>query len=154
MENRANRGKKGQAVTEFLITYGWAVLIIVVMVAALASLAQTGVIKSDYILTERCILSAGIACVDFAVREESASVYLMNSMGREIEILNISIGENCTGEFNHLLDYGSARVFDISGCSNGLKKARFDSQIIVHYRESRLTGSKTAKGRITAKIQP
>ncbi len=57
------RGKKAQAAMEFLTTYGWAILILLVAIVALASL---GVFKGPR-TPNVCIATAPIACTDVKV---------------------------------------------------------------------------------------
>jgi hypothetical protein len=62
-----NRGeimrRKGQAAMEFLMTYGWAILVVI---AAIAALAYFGVLDPARILPERCQFPAGMDCIDKA----------------------------------------------------------------------------------------
>ncbi len=48
-------GKKGQAAMEFLMTYGWAILVVL---AAIAALAYFGVLSPSNLLPERTIFKA------------------------------------------------------------------------------------------------
>ncbi len=53
--------KRAQAAMEFLVTYGWAIL---AMLVVISSLAYFGVFSPDRIVSERCVASTGISCVD------------------------------------------------------------------------------------------
>ena len=55
--------KKGQAAMEFLMTYGWAILVVI---AAIAALAYFGVLDPARLLPERCSAPAGMDCIDKA----------------------------------------------------------------------------------------
>ena len=55
--------KKSQAALEFLMTYGWAVLIVLV---AIGALAYFGVLSPDRFFPQRCSFPAGISCLDFS----------------------------------------------------------------------------------------
>ncbi len=61
------QGKKAQVVMEFLMTYGWAILI---GITSISSLSYFGVISPDKFLAENCNLPPGITCLDFAYNEE------------------------------------------------------------------------------------
>jgi hypothetical protein len=50
--------KKSQAAMEFLMTYGWAILVVL---AAIAALAYFGVLSPGKFIPEKCMLSPGIA---------------------------------------------------------------------------------------------
>lgn len=62
------RESKAQSAMEYLITYGWAILILGVVLAALYAL---GVLNPGTYSTQECVLSSGFACLS----------YTMNSMG-------------------------------------------------------------------------
>src|SRR3989339_453464 len=56
--------RKSQAALEFLMTYGWAILVVLV---AIGALAYFGVLSPDKFLPAKCQLPAGIACTDFKI---------------------------------------------------------------------------------------
>jgi hypothetical protein len=56
--------KKGQAAMEFLMTYGWAILVVL---AAIGALAYFGVLSPDNLLPERTSFQAPLANIDTAV---------------------------------------------------------------------------------------
>jgi hypothetical protein len=55
----SNRTRKAQSAMEYLMTYGWAILIIAVVLGALFSL---GVFSSSNLLGSACIASSGYLC--------------------------------------------------------------------------------------------
>ena len=57
-------GVRGQAALEFLTTYGWAVLVLLVMVA---SLSNFGILSPDRFLPERCLVGGGFSCGGFSL---------------------------------------------------------------------------------------
>ena len=63
MSEKLMMRKKGQAAMEFLMTYGWAILVVLV---AIGALAYFGVLSPDRFLPERCTGPAGLDCVDKA----------------------------------------------------------------------------------------
>ena len=54
--------KKAQAALEFLMTYGWAIMVVLV---AISALSYFGVLSPDNFLPNKCSFPAGISCVDF-----------------------------------------------------------------------------------------
>ncbi|MFH1174508.1 MAG: hypothetical protein V1725_05200 [archaeon] len=91
--------KKGQAAMEFLMTYGWA---IIVVLAAIAALAYFGVLSPDRLLPERTTFPAPLANIDKASIADAANtvtVTLTNSVGNQINItrlvLNGTSGTAC-----------------------------------------------------------
>jgi len=56
-----NYNKKGQAALEFLMTYGWAILVVL---AAIGALAYFGVLDPGAYLPSKCIATPGLSCVE------------------------------------------------------------------------------------------
>jgi len=72
-------GKKSQAALEFLMTYGWAIMVAMI---AIGALAYYGVLSPDKFVPEKCVLEAGIACTDFKVQEDSVVLSLRTEKAR------------------------------------------------------------------------
>lgn len=74
--------KKGQAALEFLTTYGWAILVILVMVAALSSF---GILSPDRFLPDRCSVGSEFRCNEFEVFSNgSVNLILRNQLNQEV----------------------------------------------------------------------
>ena len=58
------KNMKSQAAMEFLLTYGWAITVVVV---AIAALAYFGVLDPGRFAPSRCSLPAGLSCLDHSV---------------------------------------------------------------------------------------
>ena len=87
--------KKSQAAMEFLMTYGWAILVVLV---AIGALAYFGVLSPDKFLPNRCTLPAGIACIDHralggVAGAATIEVVLRNSLGYDLTGVAVSIGD-------------------------------------------------------------
>src|SRR3989344_976291 len=85
--------KRGQAAMEFLMTYGWAILAVLI---SIASLAYFGVLNPSRFLPESCILFPGVACIDFKVSETYVVITVQNGMGENLENLAFEIA-GCNG---------------------------------------------------------
>ena len=82
--------RKGQAAMEFLMTYGWAILVVI---AAIAALAYFGVLDPARLLPERCQSTAGMDCVDKASildASEVITVALRNNVGFDVTITGVT----------------------------------------------------------------
>jgi len=81
--------KKAQAALEFLTTYGWAFLVILIMIGALT---YFGVLKPSKLLPERCNFGAEIDCSDFQIdyAQNQLSLRLKNNLGDTINATNIN----------------------------------------------------------------
>ena len=79
--------KRGQAATEYLITYGWAFMAIIITVGALA---YFGVINPSRFIPDRCSFGSQMECTDFLLDESGVHMYLRNNYGKDIIINNIT----------------------------------------------------------------
>ena len=90
--------KKGQAAMEFLMTYGWAILVVL---AAVAALAYFGVLSPDRFLPEQCTLPSGVACLDFTVTGNSSNptfnLIIQNSAGFDMGSVAVNLSNPNTG---------------------------------------------------------
>jgi len=83
--------KKAQAAMEFLMTYGWAILVVLVVIGALA---YFGVLNPQNLLPEKCTLPMGLYCKDHIIKggtPGSISLKIENGMGQGIMITSINI---------------------------------------------------------------
>lgn len=97
--------KKAQAALEFLMTYGWAILVVLIVIAALG---YFNVLNPTMLLPEKCTLPPGFKCEDhiFNLYTGSAVLKLNNARGQDAEITGIQIGN--PGDANYCsIDTGS-----------------------------------------------
>ncbi|MDO8555865.1 MAG: hypothetical protein Q7R96_01680 [Nanoarchaeota archaeon] len=80
--------KKGQSAMEFLMTYGWAILVVLI---AIGALAYFGVLNPAKFLPSQCILFPGLSCSNFKVGASTASFVVQNGAGQNLGDLNITI---------------------------------------------------------------
>ena len=92
--------KKGQAAMEFLMTYGWAILVVL---AAIGALAYFGVLSPDRFLPKKCTMESGFGCVDFSITDGNSDgngvlvVYLTNGLGYDLTMTTGEIlFDSCT----------------------------------------------------------
>jgi len=96
--------RKSQAAMEFLMTYGWAIMVVLL---ALGALAYFGVLNPQNILPEKCTFPTGFHCQDYLVNANSSEVALRftNGKGEGMIILKIEV-EDTEGNFdNCTLDF-------------------------------------------------
>ena len=141
--------RNGQAAMEFLMTYGWALLVVL---AAIGALAYFGILAPDKFLPEKCTLIPGMACLDFKVTSSEATVLISNSLGRDITVTRVAVG-NCSESFTQEMSNGEQVQFSMTGCDNGESGSRFKEDITIDYIQADSSFDKTARGSITCKIQ-
>ena len=101
--------KRGQAALEFLMTYGWAILVVLVVIGALA---YFGVLNPTILLPEKCLLETGLECKDWAISSTAPNIRLSigNSKGKEINITMINMTS-------------SDLTLPVSGCNNTVRSS-------------------------------
>jgi hypothetical protein len=85
--------KRGQAAMEFIMTYGWAILVVLVMIGALA---YFGVLNPKNYLPEKCVAAPGFNCKDYQVQDNSGgnmkfSLALENKLGSSVDIKSVNV---------------------------------------------------------------
>lgn len=126
-------GKKAQAALEFLITYGWAILVFLI---AVGSLAYFGILSPDKFLSEKCMLPAGIACLDFEVENHRIILVLQNGLAETITINKITASANnqeCSDAQSLVMRNSEKATFTLTSCNNGASNAMFKGTINVNY---------------------
>ena len=99
--------RKAQAAMEFLMTYGWAILIVL---AVIATLAAFGVLNTDMFLKEKCVFTIGAQCSDYKIERTATTgeitLKLTNGGGEDYKITNVAFSGRhlgsavCGGGFN------------------------------------------------------
>ena len=161
------KNKKAQAAMEFLMTYGWAILVVLVVIGALA---YFGVLNPQSLLPERCTLQTGLNCRNHIVdaSDDAITLEILNGMGRTIIIktgstANGEIGNplnNCTTSADVTINNGATGeiVFDTCGtvaaAADTANKYRWDLGITWHYADADVKYASIVAGELFATVQP
>ncbi len=147
--------KKAQAALEFLMTYGWAILVVLV---AIGALAYFGVLSPDKFLPDRCTLPAGIACEEHKIVSGAGNsqIALRNSLGTNMKNVVVSIagcGDNSAAPVALIANGAEPALVNID-CDPNLPNAgvKFSGDISVTYDTDTIAGKKLT-GTITTKVQ-
>ncbi len=143
------RSKKSQAAMEFLMTYGWAILVVL---AAIGALAYFGVLSPDRFLPEKCTLPSGMACLDFRYTGSGFELVIQNSAGFDmtnvmVQINGTGCNANATGPTT--LTNGQKGTFTVT-CSPTTGKFRGD--VIINYVNQQTGMSHSKRGELIAKV--
>lgn len=125
--------RSSQAALEFIMTYGWAILVVLI---AILTLAYFGVLKPDLFLPNRCSLPAGIACLDYKVEPFQVVLVLQNSQGKGVTLNEVKVSANsqfCANNETLLLNNGEKAIITISQCNNGYAGQKFNGMINITY---------------------
>ena len=88
---------RAQAAMEFLMTYGWAILVVLVVIGALS---YFGVLSPSTLLPEKCTFPVSISCTDFAVTAGTITIGLQNGAGRDMIIRGVTANGDSLGSGN------------------------------------------------------
>ena len=139
--------RKAQAAMEFLMTYGWAILVVLVAVGALA---YFGVLSPDNFLPNRCTLPSGIGCTDHKVTSDGVSVVLRNGLGYDMSIVTVKVAGCGTDGDPATIANGEDEIYTVACTPSGSK---FSGDLNVTYTLADTGLEHTARGSIIAKIE-
>lgn len=143
--------KKGQAAMEFLMTYGWAILVVLI---AIGALAYFGVLNPSRFLPASCTLMPGLSCESFKVDATGLIVNVRNGMGSDLTNVTISVpvgAANCasaTSGAGVALNDGAAATFTVACTPTG---SRFKEDLTITYTQDGLDHTRT--GQLVAEIE-
>ena len=145
--------KRGQAAVEFLMTYGWVLLVILLAVMALA---YFGILSPGDQLPETCLFFPGLGCDSFRVNEDGVALYISNGGGRDYINVSITVlGEGpCEGDSSEVQDLkdGHKKEFFINCTVKPSSGSAFRRSIQINYTE--LEGlSHSKEGQLTTKVE-
>lgn len=115
--------KKSQAAFEFLTTYGWAFIVIGIVIAALA---YFGVLRPSKILPDRCNFNVGFSCEAYKIGSDGTlNLRLKNSLGELTTVTGITLSTesatafSCTTPPTNPANWNTGEVKDLawSGCN-------------------------------------
>ena len=115
------RMRKGQTAMEYLMTYGWAILIIMVVLAVLFYL---GVLNPTTITPNQCAFPAGFTCVTNKLASGNSKLYVVvgQGTGHSIMVLGINCTKNSSADFatNGVITYGTGNNVTIASGSSAV----------------------------------
>ena len=140
--------KKSQAALEFLMTYGWAILVVLVAVGALA---YFGVLSPDKFLPAKCTLQSGIACIDHKATATQLILRVQNSLGYDIAVDAVK-AQQCTALGSQgTLKNGDPATYTFTTCTNSGSK--YNGQVNLTYTNTDTLIQHTNIGQVTSRIE-
>ncbi|MBN2141766.1 hypothetical protein JW711_00400 [Candidatus Woesearchaeota archaeon] len=155
--------KKGQAAMEFLMTYGWAILVVL---AAIGALAYFGVLSPGKLVPDKCTLGPGFDIKDCKVSTSGVQLTLYNGLGADVTSVATTVTATA-GSAVSACDETNVTAFLANGqtstmmtiCSTAFGAdtpsigERFDADISVVYTKSGETVNHTISGKIQRKVE-
>jgi hypothetical protein len=156
--------KKGQAAMEFLMTYGWAILVVL---AAIGALAYFGVLSPDRFMPSKCMVSGGFSCVEYKMdgTKDEVRFYVQNNLGADARNLVVTLSNSqnvlCAAATNNNTDIttmnngekSGAITFGTDGTTCDFTAGSFKGNIIVTYQKADETETHTATGTISGRFE-
>ena len=91
------RNRKGQQALEYLITYGWAFVVILITIGAFA---YFGLLSPQRYLPERCDFGEQLICVDYVLQVDASDcpngcvlLRFQNTFGENITVVGVKTDE-------------------------------------------------------------
>lgn len=153
--------RRGQAALEFLSTYGWAILIVLVMIGALS---YFGITNPTRYLPDKCIFTTGINCEDYIVQQNAANnlvlrFNLANGLGEAITVTTVNAvynsqtSSNCvsapvTVSAGNNQSFTCTTNFQSPGSGQPVKFS-----VTMAYRPAQGGYDRTVNGEISSKVQ-
>jgi len=146
--------RKSQAAMEFLMTYGWAILVVLV---AIGALAYFGVLSPDKFLPAKCQLPAGIACTDFKVEPTQVTIVLRNGLGFDIgdasNPVTVAVSGCTTPDTTpNSIANGGQESYTVTGCTI-TSGGKFSGNVNVSYYNVDTKLSHKVQGTLTGRAE-
>jgi hypothetical protein len=134
--------KKSQAALEFLTTYAWAFLVILIMVGALA---YFGVLSPSKLLPDRCNFGSEVSCDKNRMKvdkiDTGPTMALTNNFGtavtiKTIRVINSNTGSGCTGTTpadDTDWPSGSSITLTATGCGTLIENEKIKFSVEIDY---------------------
>lgn len=118
------------------MTYGWAVLVVV---AAISALAYFGVLDPHKTTPNTCILFPGLSCDDYKIDNNGITMVITNGLGKNLESFRISVLGNkaCGGDSSDTISLGDGeqKILNIICTEKPEPRTRFVREIEMEYNE-------------------
>jgi|SRR3989344_1183527 len=161
--------KKGQGALEFLMTYGWAFLVILIMIGALA---YFGVLNPSKLLPDKCVFGPNVICSqgEFVIKKADTAtltVNLVNNFGQAVVMNELKVDTDfdtvvCAGASpapSTIWNDGDKLTFT-ADCANAAlalpegTKTKFEVTVMTYPATSTVAFVKPTSGEIYTTIQP
>ncbi|MFH1500840.1 MAG: hypothetical protein ABIE22_02740 [archaeon] len=131
--------KKGQAAMEFLMTYGWAILAAIVVIAVLA---WFGVFNLGNLAPSACVISPPFSCEEYGISAANGvRLVIRNGYGDTVSIAGINV-TGCDKDTTQYMVSDGAKVDSTDGiitltCAPVLvQDSIFKGDILINYTKS------------------
>jgi hypothetical protein len=124
--------KKSQAAMEFLMSYGWALLVVLLVIAALA---YFGMLNPERFLPDKVNLGSGLTVMSSTLDERFLTLVVNNGLGKTLNnfVINATLcGTDGVMSGTYTFAEGESKKIIIP-CGKQLKNSKFKSDLITTY---------------------
>ena len=160
------RNIKSQAALEFLTTYGWAFLVILIMIG---TLAYFGILSPSKLLPNRCNFGSEFQCLDYQIGAATFKIRLKNNIGEPMDVSSVDLSGESTAAYTctspaeptppaGLTGWKSGEVKELSwtGCSGGGIVAGEKGKVLITLRYNTVSSgsgyAKEVKGEVLSTV--
>jgi hypothetical protein len=156
-------GNKGQGAMEYLMTYGWAILVVMIVGVVLWQLGVFNVGQGSIVVTGFVKMQPLTPSIVY--RDENFSASFTNALGTSIRLGNITLLEsiypqNCTGSLAHLsaltVKAGGTFTVNGTGCPPKADGDPYDMIVTIPYLATMggITSQHTDIGHVKGQAEP
>jgi hypothetical protein len=140
--------KKAQSAMEYLMTYGWAILIVIIVAAALFALGVFS--PSTYTGHQATGFGELGTPADWQYSDTDLTIILRNQIGNDVSISNVT-SAGCTGGLAAPVTLPSSDTVQVvvDGCPDKNAPATYSQQVTVTYTVGAAGLLRTASGTLT-----
>lgn len=151
----SSNARKGQSAIEYLMTYGWMLLVVAIVGGAIFATVnnQRSSCSGDIPRAMMPGQNDGFGVDQFAVTSSSAQVVLSNQGAEDVTVTNVSLSGDSISDFNATstsIPTTSETTLTLDGVVSGDSCADADMEIT--YNVGEITGQ-TVSGEISAEMQ-
>ncbi len=159
------RSRKGQAAMEFLMTYGWAILVVL---AAIGALAYFGILSPQRFLPSGFTMTGGFSGAEYKVATGgTVQLGVINNIGTGVEVSKVMLNttsasavscgvestETQAGNVTQANGVKTVYNFVCSGISAADEGKKVKANVAVTYMKDGETLSHTSTGDLTATVE-
>lgn len=156
-----NANSKAQAAMEYLMTYGWAIILIAI---ALGVIYELGILSPSAFVSSQCILGSGFSCSGAVLASSGTLTLTLTQM--LTDTINITaVGCNSNEEFTNMQSVipqksllpdenstFSVRCYNNNTVFTGTLGSMFSGYVMVNYTDTITGAAHTVSGTLIQKV--